>query len=118
MDEKKEARKEETDKAQPKTGPPQPKKMPSPYPDTEQRTGPARTADTDPEQAEPEPTTVTIPAGGKFILLFEAPGQALALQTGGFVNLDEMLGFNRRACNPNLVEQMIIAGLPSSKSSM
>jgi len=54
-------------------------------------------------------TQITLPKGSKFIVIFEHPSSSVAIQTGGFGNLDEMLGFNRRCVNPGIVEQMIIA---------
>jgi len=57
-----------------------------------------------------EKESVEIPAGAKYIMVFEQGGK-LGLASGGFVNADEMLGFNRRALNPNVTEQFIIAGV-------
>lgn len=54
--------------------------------------------------------SVDIPAGAKYIVVFEHGGR-MGLASGGFVNADEMLGFNRRALNPNVTEQFIMAGV-------
>lgn len=53
---------------------------------------------------------VGIPAGSKFIIIYEH-GENLGINSGGFMNLDEMLGFNRRCVNSELVERMLAAGL-------
>ena len=55
--------------------------------------------------------TIEIPARSKFILIFEAPDSPIGLKSGGFTNLDEMLGFNRRCVNSNMTEQMIFQGV-------
>lgn len=65
----------------------------------------------------PESVKVDIPPNTKFILLMETQGRPIAIRTGGFVNVDEMLGFNRRVLNPNLVEQMIIQGLQQQQQA-
>lgn len=63
------------------------------------------------EKKESDKVVLEIPNTSKFILLFEEPGKALTIRTGGFLNLDEMLGFNRRIINPTLTEQMMVQAI-------
>lgn len=53
---------------------------------------------------------VEIPVGAKYILVYEY-GNQLRVSTGGFVNFDEMLGFNRRVINANLTEGILVDAL-------
>lgn len=50
---------------------------------------------------------VEIPEGAKYIMVFEH-GNRLSVTTGGFLNFDEMMGFNRRVINANLTEQILL----------
>ena len=62
-------------------------------------------------QGSPVYIEIKIPPNTKFILITETAGHPISIRTGGFINIDEMLGFNRRVVNPVAVEQMIIAGI-------
>ena len=60
---------------------------------------------------------VEIPTGARFIMLYEKDN-VLRITTGGFQNIDEMIGFNRRVINPNLTEQMIMNAVQKQMEGM
>lgn len=58
----------------------------------------------------PVVTTIELPAGSQYIIIYKTPDGLIFVDTGGFRSDDEALGFNRRLLqmNPTLTEQMIL----------